>query len=334
MTVNLEYYRVFYHVVKCGSVTRAAQVLALSQPAVSQSLKQLESILGVKLLKRMPRGIVPTAEGRMLFGYVEKGCEQFETGEKRLLQMRNLERGEITIGASDMTLQFFLLPYLEHFHERYPEIKVSVTNGPTPATMRLLREGKIDFGVVSGPLSAEAGIGMVPVKKIEDIFVAGRNFSRYAGSIQPLKLLERLPLIMLDELTSTRKYVQHFLEEKDVHVNPEFELSTSNMIVQFALRNLGVGSVMREFAKQELEAGTLTELQFDVRIPLRDFVVVTDEKNPTSLAAAGLLEMIFSDGGVQTGTRGRAEEMACRRSPDSVRETPAERKRYDKNDHF
>lgn len=307
MTANLEYYKVFYHVVKCGSVTRAAETLALSQPAVSQSIRQLEIALGITLLKRTPRGIVPTAEGKLLFSYVEKGYEQFETGEKRLMQMRNLERGEITIGASDMTLQFFLLPYLEHFHEKYPDIKVSVTNGPTPATMRLLREGKIDFGVVSGPLLREQGIGMVSVKKIEDIFVAGRNFLQYTGTVQPLKLLENLPLIMLDELTSTRSYVQQFLEEHDVHVNPEFELSTSNMIVQFALRNLGVGSVMYEFAREELEKGTLTELKFDVQMPQRDFIVVTDEKNPANLAASRLLEMIFASGERRAG-RGRLQE--------------------------
>lgn len=295
MTTNLEYYKVYYYVVKCGSVTRAAESLALSQPAVSQSLKQLESALGVKLLRRTSRGITPTAEGKLLFSFVEKGYEQFEAGEKRLMQMRSLERGEITIGASDMTLRFFLLPHLEHFHEEYPGIKISVTNGPTPATMSLLREGKIDFGVVSGPIEEEEGINMVSVKKIEDIFVVGRKFSEYLENVQPLKLLEKLPLIMLDEMTSTRKYVQQFLERNDVFVNPEFELATSDMIVQFALRNLGVGSVMRDFAGEKLECGELRELKFDVQMPQRDFVVVTDEKNQASLASARLLEMIFRE---------------------------------------
>lgn len=295
MTANLEYYKVYYYVVKCGSVTRAAESLALSQPAVSQSLKQLEGVLGVKLLRRTSRGIAPTAEGKLLFSFVEKGYEQFEAGEKRLMQMRSLERGEITIGASDMTLRFFLLPHLEHFHEEYPGIKISVTNGPTPATMSLLREGKIDFGVVSGPIEEEEGINMVSVKKIEDIFVVGRKFSEYLENVQPLKLLEKLPLIMLDEMTSTRKYVQQFLVRNDVFVNPEFELATSDMIVQFALRNLGVGSVMRDFAREKLECGELRELRFDVQMPQRDFVVVTDEKNRASLASARLLEMIFTE---------------------------------------
>lgn len=295
MTANLEYYKVFYHVIKCGSVTKAARQLSLSQPAVSQSIRQLESALGVKLLGRTPRGIAATAEGKLLFAYVEKGYEQFETGEKRLAQLRNLERGEITIGASDMTLRFFLLPYLERFHENYPGIKVSVTNGPTPATMDLLREEKIDFGVVSGPLKAERGVSMVSVKKIEDIFVAGKNFREFRGKINELKLLEQLPLIMLDELTSTRKYVQQFLESNDVHVTPEFELSTSDMIVQFALRNLGIGSVTRDFAEEQLRSGALEELQFDIRMPKRDILVVMKEKSPTSLAAGKLLQMIMEE---------------------------------------
>lgn len=292
MTANLEYYKVFYHVVKCGSVTQAAAALSLSQPAVSQSLKQLESVLGVMLLKRTSRGIAPTAEGKLLFSYVEKGYEQFENGEKQLLQMRSLERGEITIGASDMTLRFFLLPYLERFHEKYPGIKVSVTNGPTPATMDLLREGRIDFGVVSGPLPPEEGIGMLPVKKIKDVFVVGKKFEQYVGKPQPFQLLERLPLITMEKPTSTRRYVQRFLEEHNVHINPEFELATSDMIVQFALRNLGVGSVVRDFAQEELGSGGLMELEFETAVPDRSFLVVTEERNRRSLAAAELLEMV------------------------------------------
>ncbi len=249
MAVNLEYYRVFYHAAKCGSVTKAAAELSLSQPAVSQSIRQLENVLGMRLFVRSARGLTLTAEGKALYAYAEAGCSQFEAGEKNLLQMKNLEYGEITIGASDMTLRFFLLPYLERFHEKYPGVRFQITNGPTPAAMTLLKEGKIDFAVVSGPLPAQENIRMVPVRGIQDIFVAGPKFAAYAQKEQPLSVLEQLPLITLDKDTSTRRYVQRFLEERNVHIRPEFELSTSDMIVQFALRNLGVGSVVKDFAK-------------------------------------------------------------------------------------
>lgn len=248
--------------------------------------------LGSSLFVRSARGISLTAEGKILYEYVEKGYSAFLAGEKRMLQMQNLECGEITIGASDMTLRFFLLPYLERFHEKYPGVRFQITNGPTPATMGLLKEKKIDFGVVSGPLEKQEGVRLMPVRKIEDIFVAGRNFLEYTRQKQPLSVLEKVPLIMLDQDTSTRRYVQRFLEQRKVFVHPEFELATSDIIVQFALRNLGVGSVVRDFAKKELDSRELIELKLEEQLPQREFFVVTEEKGGSSLAAQELLRML------------------------------------------
>ena len=112
MTANLEYYKVFYHVAKTGSLTQAAKLLSVSQPAVSQSIKLLEEQLGTPLFTRVSRGMRLTPEGELLYAYVSKGYEQIEIGEQKLKQMRNLELGEVRIGASDMTLQFYLLPFL------------------------------------------------------------------------------------------------------------------------------------------------------------------------------------------------------------------------------
>lgn len=148
---NLEYFRVFLYVARAGSVSDGARELSISQPAVSQSLKQLERQLGVELFSRASKGIKLTKEGQELYHYVEKGYDQLSIGVDKVRQMINLESGEIRIGASDMTLQFYLLPYLERFHEKYPSIKVTVTNAPTPETLHFLEEGKIDFGIVSTP---------------------------------------------------------------------------------------------------------------------------------------------------------------------------------------
>ena len=181
---NLEYYRVFYHVAKTGSLTLAAGELMISQPAVSQSIKQLETALGTKLFVRASRGIRLTGEGELLYRYVAKGYEQIALGEQRVRQMLNLELGEIHIGASDMTLRFYLLPYLEVFHERYPGIKVIVSNAPTPETLMNLKENKIDLGVVSTPFENKENLRAVQVREIEDVFVAGRRFMQKVYPVQ------------------------------------------------------------------------------------------------------------------------------------------------------
>lgn len=289
---NLEYYKTFYYVAKTGSITQAASELAISQPAVSQSMKQLENVLGTKLFTRASKGVQLTAEGELLYQYVAKGCEQIFLGEQRLEQMLNLELGEIHIGASDMTLQFYLLPYLEAFHEKYPHIKVVVSNAPTPETLENLLDNKIDFGVVSTPFESRHGIEVMTVKEIEDVFVAGRRFLPYKNRMLDLQELERIPIICLEGKTSTRSYIDGFLLDNGVRIRPEFELATSNMIVQFALRNLGVGCVMREFAREYLDSGTLFELRFNKIIPKRHFCVVTNTKVPLSAATANMLRLL------------------------------------------
>ena len=232
MISNMEYYKVFYYVGKLSSITEAAKELNISQPAVSQSIHQLEKSLDCTLFQRTARGMKLTSEGNLLYRYVKRGYEQIDLGQQRLGQLLHLDAGEVRIGASDMTLRFFLLPYLEKFHELYPGIKVSVTNGPTPETLQYLSDDRIDFGVVSTPLE-------------------GR--------------------------TSTRDYIEAFLAKENVEIHPEFELATSDMIVQFALRNLGVGCVVKDFAKEYLDSGILFELRFNKMIPKRQMCVVIDE---------------------------------------------------------
>ncbi len=305
MQVNLEYYRVFYYVAQTGSLSRAAEQLSVSQPAVSQSLRQLENTLGTSLFTRTSRGVKLTKEGELLFSYVRRGYENIETGEKKLRQMLNLDIGELHIGASDMTLRFYLLPYLEKFHEKHPNIKVSVTKAlglflggdkywhiNTPETLGYLENETIDFGVVSGPLPEMPQVEAIKVREIQDTFVAARRFIQYRNRTLDLHDLEKLPLISLEGKTSSRSYIDSFMAKNGVTIRPEFELATSDMIVQFALRNLGVGCVVRDFAAPFLESGQLFELRFNKYIPQRNFYVTVNRNVSLPAAATGLLEMI------------------------------------------
>lgn len=295
MQTNLEYYRIFYYVAKCRSISQAAEALSISQPAVSQVIKHLESDLKCALFVRTPKGVRLTKEGEMLSGYVTKGYETILSGERKLSEMLNLESGEICIGASDMTLQFYLLPYLERFHESFPDIKVTVTNAPTPETLVHLQTGKIDFGIVSTPVNNKYDFKVLPVKKIQDVFVAGKRFEALKGGKLSYKELESLPVMCLEGNTSTRKYVEEYLLERGVSIRPEFELATSDMLIQFAIRNLGIASVVRDFAEKYVKSGELFELVFDRPIPERQFCIVYNERTPMSAAAEKLMNFLEKD---------------------------------------
>lgn len=289
MNINLEYYKIFYYVAKLEGITSAAEELAISQPAVSQAVKQLETMLGTALFVRTGRGVHLTPAGEMLYSYVKRGYEYIRLGEDKLKEMLNLESGEIRIGASDMTLRFYLLNYLQHFHEEFPKVKLTVTNGPTPETLRYLQEGRIDFGVVTRPFEERADLATKPVRSIQDIFVAGGKFSHLKDKKLSFRDLESLPVICLEKNTSTRRYMDGVLAENDVILNPEIELATSDMLVQFAKRDLGIAEVVRDFALPFLETGELFELSLDKVIPSRQICLVQDKKNPPSAAAQKLI---------------------------------------------
>ncbi len=292
MKGNLEVYKVFYQVAVCQGITAAAEQLCVSQPAVSQALRQMEQEAGCLLFVRTPRGVRLTKEGSLLFDYVKKGMEAFEEGESVLSKMLNLETGEIRIGASDMTLQFFLLPFLEKYHRQYPGIKIMVSNAPTPETICSLEEGKIDFGIVSTPFDASQNVEAVKVREIANLFVAGDRFADLKGKILDYSCLKDLPCVFLEKNTSTRRFMDEFLEEKGIFLEPEFELATSDMVVQFAKRNMGVGCVMGDFAKEDLRTGKLFQLNFNEKMPSRFICVVSGKKGILSAAGKKLMDML------------------------------------------
>lgn len=292
MNINLESYRVFYYVAKTGSFSQAAQELCISQPAVSQSIKQLEIQLGGNLFSRMPRGVQLTSEGAVLFSYISQGYEYFMMAEKKFREMQQLDAGEVRIGASDMTIQFYLLPYLEEFHRKYPKVRIQVSNAPTPVTLQSLHSGTIDFGIISGPITDHEEFNLIPVGELQDIFVAGKRFSDMKNQIYTPEELAQLPIIMLEHGTSTRRYIDQYFAQRNLTLQPELELATSDLIVKLAARGMGIGCVVEGFAQRSIECGALFPLKLMEPIPVRQMLLATHKKLMISAAGLQFLKML------------------------------------------
>ncbi len=295
MNISYDWYRIFAAVAECQSITAAAERLFISQPAVSRCIRQLEEAVGCRLFERVPKGVRLTREGELLFSHVSDGISAFSAGERKLISMMRLDVGEIRIGASDMTLEFCLLPHLEAFHALYPGVKISITNQPTPATLSLLGEEKIDFGVVSEPFEflPKNEIEVTRVLEIRDIFIVGRSL---ADSFRGALKISELPsdqLIMLEKKTSTRAYLDAEFKERAFFAEPKFELATSALIVRFAARNLGVGCVVGDFARAALASGEVSEIDVSDPLPPRHISIVR-RKSDNSRAALALVKMILS----------------------------------------
>ena len=131
MNINLDLYRIFYIVAKNGSISAAADVLFISQPAITFQIKKLEEQLGISLFTRTKHGVILTDEGKVLFDYVNNAIKNIINGENALSNLKNLDSGIIRIGASTTVCRHVVMPYLEKFHELYPKIDIQIVNNLT-----------------------------------------------------------------------------------------------------------------------------------------------------------------------------------------------------------
>lgn len=175
MEQNLNHYKIFYEVAKCGNISKAAENLYISQPAVSKSITKLEQSISHTLFVRSKRGVKLTEEGRTLYEHLEKAFDTIDHAEKKLRQISALGMGQLRIGASTSLCKHILLPYLQDFIMDNPHVKVSIDCKPTFETLKQLREDKIDIGLIC-ETDLDNGYSFLPVKSIHDIFVATKTY--------------------------------------------------------------------------------------------------------------------------------------------------------------
>ena len=283
MSVKLELYRVFKEVAEAGNITAAAQALYISQSAVSQSIKQLESDLQTRLFARNSRGVTLTADGKLLYEYVRSAIGLLETGEAKLSQTRELQMGHLTIGASDTVTSQFLLPYLDSFHKQYPAIHIQIVSGRSHKVLGLLQSGKVDIAFASTP--NEGSFETIPCFATHSIFVASPDYPCDFNHIYTLAEIADFPLILLERKASSRVYVEQFFQQHGVNIKPEIELGSHNLLIALARIGLGVACVTEEFSQSGLGRGVILPLKTDFEIPPRSVCMCTlRDVAPTSAA--------------------------------------------------
>lgn len=269
MEQNFELYKVFYHVAKEGQISKAAKKMFISQPAVSQSIKLLEKNLEGQLFFRTPKGVVLTPEGKSLFDYVEKAYGYLISGERKFRELKNLEGGEIRIGASDTLCSHYLLNYLEEFHKEFPKVKIHVFNKTTYEIIDLLKSGEVDLGFINLPILNDPVLDVLNVETLEDCFICGEKYKNKLNKVHSLKEISNYPLVLLEKKTSMRKFLDQLFIRNDVSYEPEFELGSIDLLVKFAKVGFGVSFVTKNFVLKELNNKEVFLIKTDIEIQKR-----------------------------------------------------------------
>ena len=283
MAVRLELYRVFLEVAKQGNISAAAQNLFISQSAVSQSVKQLEEQLQVRLFSRSTRGVSLTSEGKLLLEYVSHALGLLQSGEEKIAASRQLLTGELIIGASDTVTKTYLLSRLEAFHKDYPDIRIRILNGTTSMVLDYLHAGQVDIAFAS-EAPDETVYSVRHCVDTHTIFVAAPDYLEF-DKVYTMEEIAALPLILLERKASSRVYVERYFQDHGVQIHPEIELGSHNLLISLARIGLGVACVTEEFSLSGLSRGVIVPLKTDFEIQPRAVTMCTLQGvTPTSAA--------------------------------------------------
>lgn len=292
--VNLDLYRVFYTVAKCGSLTKAAEELYISQPAVSQAIKQLESQLGGKLFNRTHKGMeLSETGGKQIFPIVEKALKLFDQAESKYSELKDTATGIVRICASDTVSTHFLLPYIKEYHEKHPNVNLILQNCTSSETIEMLKNGKGDIGFVNLPLDdSEVHLSNI-VMQLHDTFVCSEKFKELTDGIVELKRLQDYPLLMLELSTATRQAIVSFAHSQGIHLHPEIELASLELMTSLAKNGIGIACIPREFVKHELEEEkSLLEIKTNPVLPTRAIGLALPKNADLTFAVKEFIKLI------------------------------------------
>lgn len=290
--VNLELYKVFYTVAKCGSLTKAAEELYISQPAVSQSIKQLEGQLGIQLFNRTHRGMeLSTQGGKPIFKKVEQALKLFNEAQTLVAQIKTSATGDVRVGASDTIFEYFVADKVVEFHEKFPAVKIELISGITPETIEDLKTGKCDVAFVNLPIEVDESLNLYGnCMRLNDIFVAGEKFSELKGKTLPVSELKKYPLIFLDGQTVARKTLDTYLKSLGVEFTPAIEVGSWELMKRLVKKGMGIGVIPREYALAEMEEGSLFEVASDPKLPARSIGMLLPKDVEISYALRSFLK--------------------------------------------
>lgn len=254
--MNLHLLRLFATVAETGSFSRAADVLSISQPAVSKGVRELERQLGLALLDRGGSPVVPTEAGTILARHAATLFAAERGAEAELQALRGLSQGRLHVGASTTIATYILPRLLGRYHEAYPSVQLKLTSANTRDIANLLVAKAVDIAFVEGPIHIP-GLALTPWRLDALVVVASPQHPlARRGAVQVADLSAQRHIIR-ERGSGTREVTEAALREHGVLPRDTMEVGDTEAIMQVAAAGLGIAIVSRAAAADKIRLGAL-----------------------------------------------------------------------------
>lgn len=287
MSVNYEYYKIFYYAAKYKNFTRAAAALGSNQPNVTRMMKLLEAELNCKLFVRETRGIALTEEGKHLYAYVKDAVVHLEYAQEELsVQMPDM--GTVAIGVTETALHLFLMEALHKFKEAHPKVSMKIQNHNTPEILKNLASGSMDFAVLTTPFRLQKTFASSELLTFQEILAGGSQYEKLGAGKWRIKQLKNYPWVGLSKGTATYELYKEFFQQHQMDLELDMEAATSDLLIPLIQNNFGIGFVPEMLAHPLLSEKKLVRIPLECRLPERKICLVFDKGRGRSVISAKL----------------------------------------------
>jgi DNA-binding transcriptional LysR family regulator len=289
--MNMNHLAIFYAVSETSSISRAAERLMVSQPAVSKQLAQLERSLKTLLVDRMPRGVRLTASGELLAGYARRIFSLEEEAERAMGELAGVRRGRLCVAATPTIGVYWLPGVLVKYRRAFPGVEMRMEIHRTDTIARLLLEGTVDVGLAES---------MVEDERIEaDVFMTDRMIAIAArgsaisrkGRVSAEELC-REPFVVREVGSGSKSLVERALADRGLKVEPVMSLGSTEAIKRAVMEGAGVAMVSGLAVGVETGAGKLAEVKVRGLVVERPLYLLLARGRSASAAVESFLEMV------------------------------------------
>lgn len=243
MTLNLGQLATFRLVIQRGSFSAAADVLGLSQPAVSLQIRQLEQFLQTRLIERTGRGIKATAAGMALLTHGERIEQAVDEAIRSVAAFSHEVSGTLTLGTGATACIHLLPPLLQQLRQDHPLLRVGVTTGNTLDIVRAVEENRLDLGLVTLP-AAGPTLAITPVLDEEFVFIATEDLPGQPDMLTAQSLYDH-PFIAFSAGSSTRIMIDAWFLDSGLQVVPVMQFGSIEAIKRMVRVGLGYSIIPR-----------------------------------------------------------------------------------------
>ncbi len=277
--------KAFCFVVEMKSFSKAAEATLVTQSAMSHLIKNLEDEIGVKLLNRSGRKVIPTPAGWLFYNQAKKILEAYKTLGDDINKLIKEIKGPLNLGASTTVAKYLLPQVLYDFSKRYPEVQITLAVSNTEAIINELQQGNIDMGIVEGNIKNK-GVALEEIADDEIVLIASdENHLAKKGHITQQDFLSQ-PFIMPQAGSGLREFIENFFQTSKIepkNMKVSMTLGDPELIVQMVQSGLGISFVSKWTVFKPIKEGTIRILKLPGKSLYRKFYLVSLYKEPLTM---------------------------------------------------